>query len=224
MTKKILVVAPHADDEVIGCGGTIMKEAANGAVIAWVLVTDASTKNGFSQEYSKTWYQQVCKIQQYFQFDFFNNFGFRPAYLDSLAKADLIRKLTSVVENFQPSDVYLPYPGDAHSDHKVVFDCARAILKPFRYPYIKRAFCYETISETDQNFTVDIPAFKPNTFVDISPYIDRKVSAALIYESEFSLHPFPRSVDNIKAIAAHRGASSNFNYAEAFVSLLSRID
>ena len=87
----------------------------------------------------------------------------------------------------------------------------------------KRVYCYETISETDQT-THLTSYFKPNSFINISPYIDRKIKAALIYETEFKDHPFPRSPENIRALAIHRGASSNYEYAEAFMMLLNRQD
>lgn len=222
MEKKILVVAPHADDEVIGCGGTILKELSKGATVGWLLVTKVSIDNDYSSDFVACRERQISEVKELLGFKFFRNFDFKPSSLDILPRSDIIANIAQVFTEFKPTDVFLPYPGDAHSDHKVVFECLRPFLKAFRYPSLKRAYCYETISETDQNFTIDVPAFKPNSFVNITQFMDLKMQAASIYNTEFSKHPFPRSFENIKALALHRGASSNFPFAEAFMCLLSR--
>ena len=224
MGKRIVVVAPHADDEVIGCGGMILKEIDAGSSISWVLMTGVSADTGYSSEFTEQRANQIQSIKDFFGIQQFFNLGYKPASLEMLDKADVIEKLANIIKKLQPTDLFVPYPGDAHSDHNFTFKCTKAFIKPFRYEYLKRVYCYETISETDQNFTPDSHYFKPNSFVNISQYIDRKIKAALIYETEFKAHPFPRSVENIRALALHRGASSNYNYAEAFMMLLNRQD
>ena len=224
MGKKIVVIAPHADDEVIGCGGMILKEIDKGSSISWILMTSVAEETGYSSEFTEQRANHIQSIKDFFGIHHFFSLGYKPASLEMLNKADVIENLAHIVKKLQPTDLFVPYPGDSHSDHNFTFNCAKAFIKPFRYEYLKRVFCYETISETDQNFTPDSHYFKPNSFVNISPYIDRKIKAALIYETEFKDHPFPRSAENIKALAIHRGASSNYEYAEAFMMLLNRQD
>jgi hypothetical protein len=98
-----------------------------------------------------------------------------------------------------------------------------ACTKSFRYPFIKRVLMYECLSETEFAPALPEKAFIPNYFVDISDFIDKKLEIMEIYESEIDEHPFPRSLNNIKALAHFRGASVGVNYAEAF-QLLKFID
>jgi hypothetical protein len=77
----------------------------------------------------------------------------------------------------------------------------------------------ETLSETEFSPSTKEDSFIPNTFIDISEYIDKKIEIMRIFQSEIGDHPFPRSEKNIKAIATYRGASSNCNYAESFMLL-----
>ena len=130
--------------------------------------------------------------------------------------------MASVVNQVRPHEIYIPYPHDAHSDHSVVFDCASAFIKPFRYPFIQAAMCYETLSETEFNFTPGSYDFKPNYFIDISEFIDKKIELALVYKSEFKKHPFPRSDGNIRALAHLRGATCASQSAEAFMILFQK--
>ena len=222
MGQRILVVAPHADDEVIGCAGLILSSKLKGASVGWLLMTSVEEQYGYSEEFVQTRKKQIETVKELLSFDTFSNLGFHPAYLDTIPKSEIILAMSKVIQRYQPSELYIPYPGDAHSDHGVTFDCCRAFMKPFRYDHVEKICFYETISETDQNFTPDQEYFKPNRFVNISDFIDQKVHAALTYESEFQEHPFPRSEVNIKALAAHRGATANYKYAEAYISLLDR--
>ncbi|MDA8891496.1 PIG-L family deacetylase [Planktomarina temperata] len=224
MQKKILVVAPHADDEVIGCGGTLLKEIERGAKVGWLIMTKVSLETGYTADFVAHREHQIAEVKKFFNIDYFRNLNFGPSSLDFVARSDIISNISKVFREFQPTDIFMPYPGDAHSDHNIVFECLRPFLKAFRYPSLKRAYCYETISETDQNFTTGITAFKPNSFVNITEFMELKLKAANIYDTEFSNHPFPRSLANLQAIALHRGGSSNYTYAEAFMCILSRED
>ena len=75
---------------------------------------------------------------------------------------------------------------------------------------------YECISETE--FSAQLPnrIFIPNYFVDITPFLEDKIKIMEIYQSEIDFHPFPRSIENIKALSIYRGAAANVRYAEAF--------
>ena len=105
---------------------------------------------------------------------------------------------------------------DAHSDHRFTFDAVVACTKSFRYPFIKKVFMYECISETE--FAPQLPEkiFVPNYFVDITDFFARKLEIMQVYQSELGEHPFPRSNRNIEALATYRGASAGVVYAESF--------
>ena len=103
----------------------------------------------------------------------------------------------------------------------MVFDAAVACTKWFRYPSIKHVLSYETVSETEFSLSNEV-CFKPNIFIDISDYLDVKIDILKIYHSEIGEHPFPRSIDTLKALATWRGANGGYNAAEAFELLFSR--
>jgi LmbE family N-acetylglucosaminyl deacetylase len=129
--------------------------------------------------------------------------------------------LSDAFQRFEPVEVLLPNRGDAHSDHRTVFDAAVACTKWFRYPTVRRVLAYETLSETDFGLSPG-DAFQPNYFVDITTHLEAKLAALQLYESEMHEFPFPRSVAALRALAAIRGAASGFVAAEAFQLLRER--
>ena len=120
--------------------------------------------------------------------------------------------MKAVLDEVRPEVVFLPYAHDAHSDHRIVYECAMACAKTFRAPYVKKVLCMDIISET--NYTSQ--TFRPNLFVDISDYMEDKLRIAAIYRSEIQSAPFPRSLDAIRAQAAYMGSYCCSRYAEAF--------
>jgi LmbE family N-acetylglucosaminyl deacetylase len=135
---------------------------------------------------------------------------------------ELVGAISAVFASFQPNEVFVPHCGDVHSDHQVVFKAVTSSSKWFRNPSINRILAYETPSETDFGLNPN-ESFSPNVFIDISPYLKQKIDAMRIYESELGQHPFPRSEESIRALATIRGASSGFEFAEAFQLLRERM-
>ena len=135
----------------------------------------------------------------------------------------MIARLSDIFTEVKPNFVYVPYPGDIHSDHKAVFDASVACTKWFRHPYVQRVLVYETMSETDFTINPDTNGFRPNVFVNIQSYLDKKMDIMNIYRSEVGEHPFPRSEKAIRSLAYLRGAASGYEAAEAFMLLKERI-
>ena len=109
----------------------------------------------------------------------------------------------------------MPFAYDVHTDHQIIAKALQATLKWFRYPHIRKVYMYETPSETEFNF-VENRLFRPNVFVNISPYLEDKIEVMKIYAGEMGEFPFPRSEKTIRALAALRGSQSGFESAEAF--------
>jgi LmbE family N-acetylglucosaminyl deacetylase len=129
----------------------------------------------------------------------------------------LISKISSVVNTIKPNIIYLPFKSDVHSDHKYIFDAAYSCTKSFRYPFVKKIYMMETLSETEFALSTKEDGFVPNVFVDISEYMDKKIELMNAYESEIGKHPFPRSERNIRALSTYRGATAGCDYAESFM-------
>lgn len=221
MITKTLVVAPHPDDEVLGVGGTLLRRKAEGVKVAWLIVTAISVQSGWSEEKVKQRADEVKRVTEFFGFDEFFTLNFPTTQLDRVPMSDLVAGISNVFRSFEPEEVFLPHPSDVHTDHRMVFDAAASCTKWFRYPSVKRVLAYETLSETDFGLGTD-QGFRPNVFVDIEPFLDDKLRAMDIYESELGVFPFPRSPEAIRALAALRGAASGFKAAEAFELLRER--
>jgi LmbE family N-acetylglucosaminyl deacetylase len=106
-----------------------------------------------------------------------------------------------------------------HSDHKITFDTVISSAKTFNCPSIRRLLAYEVVSETEFSPPFQNSVFIPNSFSDISEYLERKILIMKLYKGEMKEHPFPRSEDNLRALATFRGAAAGVKYAEAFMVL-----
>jgi len=218
---RTLVIAPHPDDEVLGVGGTLLRRKAECAKVAWLIVTAISVQSGWSEEKVKQQADEIKRITELFGFDEVFTLNFPTTQLDRVPMSDLVAGISAVFKSFAPEEVFVPHPSDVHTDHRMVFNAAASCTKWFRYPSVKRVLAYETLSETDFGLGAD-KGFRPNVFVDIEPFLDDKLRAMDIYESELGVFPFPRSHEAIRAISALRGAASGFKAAEAFELLRER--
>jgi LmbE family N-acetylglucosaminyl deacetylase len=220
---RTMVVAPHPDDELLGCGGTLLRRVAEGGTVAWLLMTAITEKGGWSAERIQQRADEIDRVRAGLKIDphHFYPLGFPTAELDRISMSMLVGKISEVFNDFQPNEVLLPYPGDVHSDHRVAFEAASACTKWFRYPFVRRVMAYETLSETDFGINPRDQSFRPNVYIDISIYLERKLELMSIYESELGVFPFPRSLKNIKSLASLRGSQAGFEAAEGFQLLYS---
>ena len=221
MKDRVLVVAPHPDDEILGCGGTLMRLRHQGSDLTWLIVTGISEDSGWPTDRVRERDAEIARVAELIGFSEVVNLRLPTAQLDTMPMRDLIDKFSDVFQAVRPNQVFLPSRLDVHTDHRVTFDAAAACTKWFRNPSVRRVLAYETISETGFGLSSEF-AFHPNYFVDISDFLERKVEAISVYKSEVGDFPFPRSVEAIRALAAYRGAASGFSAAEAFQLLRER--
>lgn len=212
---NILFVAPHPDDETLGCGGTALRHKSENDMINWLVVTKIK-KNKFNETKILKRENEIRKVAKMYDFKNVIKLNYITSTLDSIKKQKIIEKIKKVLDKLKPNIIYLPFENDVHSDHKITFESVMACSKSFRAPYIKSIRVYETISETDFANTYNNKTFQPNLWVDITPYLEKKIKIMEVYKSEISKHPFPRSSKNIKALAINRGATAGFKYAECF--------
>jgi LmbE family N-acetylglucosaminyl deacetylase len=218
---RTIVIAPHPDDETLGVGGTLLRRKNEGSQVAWVVVTNISVEAGWSSEEVQKREEELQQIAEMYRFDEVYSLNFLSTQLDAIPLSEIIGALSDVFTSFAPKEVFLPHSSDIHSDHRVVFNAVAAGTKWFRHPSIRRVLAYETLSETDFGLNASL-GFKPNVFVDITDFIDKKIQAANVYASELGKFPFPRSPEAIRALASVRGATSGFQAAEAFELLRER--
>nr|WP_242519205.1 PIG-L deacetylase family protein [Halochromatium roseum] len=219
-----MVIAPHPDDELLGCGGTLLRRSAEGGTVGWLLMTAITEQGGWSPERIDERAGEIERVREGLGVATQHHYslGFPTAELDQVPMSTLVARVSEVVRDFQPEEVLLPHPGDAHSDHRSTFEAASACTKWFRYPSVQRVLTYETLSETDAGLD-PFRAFQPTVFVDISAYLEKKRALMRVYASEMGAFPFPRSDEALHALARVRGAQVGFEAAEAFRLLRERI-
>jgi LmbE family N-acetylglucosaminyl deacetylase len=216
-----IVIAPHPDDEVLGVGGTLLRRKAAGEKVAWLIVTAIPVESGWSTDKIKKRTDEIKQVTELFDFNEVFTLDFPTTQLDRVPMAELVARISDVFRLFEPEEVFVPHPSDVHTDHRMVFDAVASCTKWFRYPFVKRILAYETLSETDFGLGTE-RGFRPNVFVDIAPFLESKLRAMEIYESELGAFPFPRCHEAIRALATLRGAASGFKAAEAFELLRER--
>jgi len=221
MSKNVVILTPHPDDETLGCGGTLLRHVNQGDKVYWLIVT---TMGGtFARDKIIKRAQEIKSVATIYQIEKTFELGFEAATLDQVPDGELIGETSKVFQEIQPNIIYVPYPSDIHSDHKAVFDATMACTKWFRYPSVEKVLAYETLSETDFTINPDANSFRPNVFVNIEAYLDKKIEIMKVYESEICEFPFPRSEKAIQSLAYVRGAASGYEAAEAFMLLKERI-
>lgn len=212
---KILVVAVHPDDETLGCGGTLLKHKSNGDEIHWLIATTVDK----SHHYYNKREIEIEEVSELYNFDSVHNLRLKTMQVDEYSMSELIGKISKVVKEIKPNIIYLPFKGDVHSDHRKIFEAAYSCTKSFRYPFIKKIYMIETLSETEFAPSTKEDSFIPNVFIDIKEFFEKKINIMKVYKSEFDEHPFPRSIKNLEALARLRGATCGCEYAESFVLL-----
>lgn len=215
MKDKILIVAVHPDDETLGCGGTLLKHKARGDQIHWVICTTLSKNHSYYQKREK----EIKKVSKLFNFNSVQHLPFETTKIDQYNMNEIIEKLSKVISKVKPNIIYLPFREDVHTDHKKIFEACYSCTKSFRYPFIKKIYMMETLSETEFAPSIRKNSFIPNTFIDISKYISKKIQIMKVYKSEIKKYPFPRSERSIKALASFRGSTSGCKFAESFILL-----
>lgn len=216
---RTVVLAPHPDDETLGCGATLLRLGQETShPLHWVVMTRMTPEGGFDEETMRRRDGEIEAATGEYGFASREDLPFAAASLDSVGTTELISTLAAVFDRLEPETVLLPFPDDAHSDHRRCFQTAVACTKWFRRPYLRRTLCYEVLSETGHNLDPTSTPFRPDFYVGVDPaLVERKIEIMRGYESEMSPFPFPRSEEAIRALAQVRGSECGSAAAEAFV-------
>ena len=221
--NKVLIVAPHPDDETLGCGGTILKHKANGDEIYWLIVTNISQDYGWDEERVKERQKEIDKATIGYGFDETFKLDFPTTRLDEVPMGNIISKISEVFNKIKPNILYVNNRSDIHTDHQVTFQAIMSCSKNFRYPFIKKILMYETLSETEFAPALNEFTFTSNVFIDISEYFRKKLDIMKIYDSEIMSSNLPRSLSSIEALARFRGSRIGKKYAESFILIYEEI-
>ncbi len=212
---RILVIAPHNDDEILGVGGTIAKYAKQGHEVIVCEVTAGDLDDEMVQRQKKEAIasHDLLGVSKTIFMDL-------PVVgLKEMATREINKAFDETIKAINPEIVFIPHKGDMHIDHRMVVEAAMVALRPVSCPNIKGIYAYETLSETDWNTPSLDNAFIPTVFCDISQELELKLSAMECHESQVCDYPHPRSLEAIKALAMYRGSTICKKYAEAFIPI-----
>lgn len=215
---RVLVIAPHPDDEVLGCGGTMARLAAMGAEVH-VLVTTEGKPPQYSRESVEQVRSEMRDAHEVLGVAKTHLLDLPAAALDTVPASRINAAVGEIVDAVMPDTLLLPFFGDIHTDHQAIFTAAMVAARPRRAKVPRNILCYETLSETNWYAPPMTPAFMPNVFVGIGDTLSKKIEAFQKYQSQVKAFPDERSIEAIEALARVRGATVFLSAAEAFVNV-----
>ncbi|MCJ7656088.1 MAG: PIG-L family deacetylase [Dehalococcoidia bacterium] len=221
MSKLILVIAAHPDDEVLGCGATIAKHALEGDKVCCLILGEGITsrydqRGDASRKKLKQLKSEAKQATQILGVKKISFRDFPDNRFDSVPLLDIVKVVEDFVSKLQPDVIYTHHGGDLNIDHQIVHRAVLTAARPLENCPVKEIYTFEVPSSTEWAFQQFEPAFHPNVFVDITETLEIKVQALQIYESEARPFPHPRSPEALRAIARRWGSVVGLEAAEAF--------
>ena len=217
MSKIILVVAAHPDDEALGCGGTIAKHVKNGDIVNVMFITngvsarlDQTSKNIKERKISAVKAGKILGFNKMIFKDFPDN------QLDTVPILKIIQSIEKIIKEINPEIIYTHHYGDLNIDHKITHYAVMTASRPLPNTSVKEIYTFEVLSSTEWSFSLE-NSFSPNIFVNIEGFLDLKISSLKAYSLEMRGAPHSRSLKHIRALAIHRGSCVGINMAESFM-------
>lgn len=220
---KVLVIAAHPDDEVLGVGGTIAKYVSQGAEVRLLIVTDGC----ISQYRDDARLKEIIDAKKRETRMAADVLGISEIIYGELPdmKLDMVEHITvnqvieSVIDEFQPNIVFTQFYGDVNVDHQCVNRSAIVACRPVPGQYVKEVYSYYVSSSTEWNIQNASTVFLPNTYVDINgEFAEKKYQAMECYKTELREYPHPRSIKALKIIDNANGLRVGLESAECFMA------
>lgn len=220
---RVLIIAPHPDDEVLGCGGTIAKLSAQGHEVFVAIATKARPPL-FSEEFVAQGRQEAKQAHELLGVKETIFCDLPAAALDTTEHSRVNQEMDRLLKDIKPTELFIPFIGDMHLDHQHIFLSSLVAARPNQAIFPRKILSYETLSETNWNAAYLTPGFQPNVFIDISEQLQIKLNAFACYASQVKAFPHERSLVALEALAKLRGATVFCKAAEAFVLIREIID
>lgn len=216
--NKVIVVAPHADDEILGCGATMAKHVYHGDEVIVIIATNAfiGAPELFTEIGIKSVREEALNAHNIIGVKETIFLDFPAPALNAFPEYKISIELSKLFQKFNPTHLYLPHPGDIHQDHKAIYRSSLVAARPQNNLKIANIFCYETLSETEWTPLHEKP-FIPNYFVNVTEVYEKKNLAMLCFQSQIKEFPHSRSLQALEALAKLRGSTVGFERAESFI-------
>ncbi|HYF39121.1 MAG TPA: PIG-L family deacetylase [Gemmatimonadales bacterium] len=217
--RKVLAVAAHPDDEVLGAGGTLIRHFKSGDEVRVLIVCSAH-----SIRYREGEHEQPADAQRASHYLGARTvgLGFPDQRLDAGSNLELIQSIEQEIRDFQPDVVFTHHWGDVNADHVRIAEAVDVATRPYAAPFIRRIYGFETPSSSEWTASQRDRPFTPNVFCDITGELDRKLDAMRCYRSELRPYPHPRSLRSLRERAGYWGSVANMTAAEPLMLLRAR--
>ena len=214
--KTVLVVAAHADDEALGCGGTIARHIEEGDTVHLVFMANGvDSRKEASIDDVKRRIEASKRAQSILGVLFSQSLGLPDNKMDSIPLLEIVQKLELILEEIQPSVIYTHHHGDLNIDHRLTHAAVMTACRPMPESTVREIFGFEVLSSTEWAAPQTSP-FIPNYFVNITLQLQKKLNALEAYAEEMRVSPHSRSMAHVEVIARHRGYCIGVDAAEAF--------
>lgn len=223
--KRVLVVAAHPDDEVLGCGATVKRLSSAGADVKVLILGEGATSRGDRRDADtmkhelKTLRANAAKASEIIGASEVMFGGLPDNRFDGLELLDVIKIIEKVKKSFNPTLVLTQHAGDLNIDHTITNRATLTAFRPLPGESVVSVYAYEVLSSTEYSHISSGHFFSPDTYVDTEGFTDAKIEALSAYESEFQPDPYPRSREAIIHLASMRGRQAGLRSAEAFMLL-----
>ena len=223
MASKVLVIAAHPDDEVLGCGGSMAKWIKAGNELHLLIMAEGATSRGKHRDresYSKKLSilakstkkaADILGVKSVKMLDYPDN------RMDSVDLLDVVKSVEEIVEKLKPELVVTHHAGDLNIDHQIIHQAVITACRPQPEQTVKRILSFEVPSATEWQSSTGLNHFVPNWFEDISETLELKIRALNAYKTEMRRWPHARSIKAVENLAKWRGASMGYKAAEAFM-------
>jgi len=212
---KVLVIASHPDDEVLGVGGTVFDLAEKGAKIYFLIMTKGMEEI-HGKEKMEMLREEAREVHKFLPSTETTFLDFPSLNMDTVPKRDINRSIEEVVQKVRPEIVFTHFMNDLNNDHQLVSAATMVAVRPYVAPFVRKVYGYEVMSSTEWNCNSPNNMFIPLCFNDISKHLDKKLQALKMYKSQQKEYPHTRSVKSVANHASQRGNIVGFEAAECF--------
>lgn len=223
MGHKILVVAAHPDDEILGVGGTIMRHVAEGDCVHVMILAEGITSRGTKRdivqdkmELSRL-HESSRKVAEYMGVGKLTLCGFPDNRMDGVELLDVVKSIEKEMNEFRPDTVYTHHSGDVNVDHQTVHRAVITACRPLPGATVRQILFFETLSSTEWQMPMQGNSFLPNWYIDIHEYLEKKLATLRFYDTEMRDYPHSRSYEGVTLLAKVRGLVVGTEAAEAFM-------
>lgn len=210
---NIIIIAPHPDTEVLGCGGTIAKYSQRGDHITVCYATKGYPPD-WSEDYLVKKEREIGESNSVLGISERIDLGYPTVQLDTIPQKNIADSLIKIINEVRPDIAFIPNRSDLNKDHQIMHDAALVALRPLTHRCLK-VLAYETLSETEWGPYPQ--TFHPDYYIDISETLEKKIGAMKVFATELKKAPHPRSTEIIRALAMKRGSEILAMAAEAFM-------